>query len=231
MQGRSEGTMKGFRGYVSRAQEGILSENPSAEEYDRVPGLETVRERASRHVLDRDELDTPAHMTVRTDPADSAATGPWADNEEDAESAAPATEHSDSELAGSEQADTRSADVSRHSVAPLHLAAAGQEAQKTCQWRRFFTPRILLAALCINLLLGGLFAVIMYLDRPAQPVYVYYIDLADRPADAGEPLDQTGPTEEAEETGQPKKGKPDAGPDREAGPAAEGVQPQALLAP
>ena len=61
--------MKGFRGYVSRAQEGILSPNPSAEEYDRVPGPEAVRERASRPVLDRDDWDRPADRAVRTDPA------------------------------------------------------------------------------------------------------------------------------------------------------------------
>lgn len=250
--------MKGFRGYVSRAQEGILSPNPSAEEYDRVPGPEAVRERASRPVLDRDDWDRPADRAVRTDPAasadstapaDSAATDPLAGSEDSTEQTPSGTDHSGSEQPDREQddrsqVDRSQADTGRAPAAPLHLAAAaGQDAQKESLWRRFFTPRVLLAALCINLLLGGLFAVIMYLDRPAQPVYVYYIDLADRPADAPdaanagnqpdnpeqpdqpEAADRNGKADPADKTGQPEKNKPDAAPGRETGPAGEGLQP------
>ena len=259
--------MKGFRGYVSRAQEGILSPNPSAEEYDRVPGPEAVRERASRPVLDRDDWDRPADRAVRTDPAapadstapaDPAATDPLADSEDNREQTASGTgpldaDQPDSEQDDRSQVDRSSADTGRAPAASLHLAAAaGQDAQKESLWRRFFTPRVLLAALCINLLLGGLLAVIMYLDRPAQPVYVYYIDLADRPpeaavapdaANAGNQPDnpeQPDQTEEsdrhgrpdqpeaaapADQAGQPEKNKPDAAPGRETGPAGEGLQP------
>lgn len=254
--------MKGFRGYVSRAQEGILSPNPSAEEYDRVPGPEAVRERASRPVLDRDDWDRPADRAVRTDPAapadstapaDPAATDPLADSEDNREQTASGTGPLDADQPDREQDDRSQADTGRAPAAPLHLAAAaGQDAQKESLWRRFFTPRVLLAALCINLLLGGLFAVIMYLDRPAQPVYVYYIDLADRPpeaavapdaANAGNQPDnpeQPDQTEEsdrhgrpdqpeaaapADQAGQPEKNKPDAAPGRETGPAGEGLQP------
>ena len=153
--------MKQFRAYVSRAQEGILSENPSAEGFDRVPSLAEARERAAGETLQeslRAEDMREATHTRGDDCADKAC-----------------IRHDSS---GADNKD----DMKDESV-PLPEADLGGDA--AAPRGSLFSRRAILLAILVNVILGLVLALVMHLDRPEPPKYVYYIELTDRPDSAG----------------------------------------------
>ena len=162
--------MKQFRAYVSRAQEGILSENPSAEGFDRVPSLAEARERAAGETLQeslraedmRDDLretthtrgeDCPDKTCIRHDSS-------GADNKDDMKD---------------ESVPLPGGDLNEGAAVPRGS---------------LFSRRAILLAIVVNIVLGLVLALVMHLDRPKPPKYVYYIELTDRPDSAGAGMEE-----------------------------------------
>ena len=162
--------MKQFRAYVSRAQEGILSENPSAEGFDRVPSLAEARERAAGETLQeslraedmRDDLRETTHTRGEDCPEK------------------PCIRHDSS---GADNKD----DMKDESVplpgGDLNEGAAALKGT-------LFSRQAILLAIIVNIVLGLVLALVMHLDRPKPPKYVYYIELTDRPDSAGAGMEE-----------------------------------------
>ncbi len=75
--------------------------------------------------------------------------------------------------------------VDRVMQAVPSLPVSGTETPRPA--RRWFTPRVLAAAIVVNAVLIAFLAFIMHLDRPKRPQEIYVIELTDRPAEtAGE---------------------------------------------
>ncbi len=72
--------------------------------------------------------------------------------------------------------------VDRVTQAMPSLPVSGAEAPRPA--RRWFSPRVLAAAIVVNAVLIAFLAFIMRLDRPERPREIYYIELTDRPAEA-----------------------------------------------
>ena len=162
--------MKQFRAYVSRAQEGILSENPSAEGFDRVPSLAEARERAAGETLQeslRAEDMREATHTRGDDCADKAC-----------------SRHDSS---GTDNKDDMKDDMKDESVplpgGDLNEGAAALKGT-------LFSRQAILLAIIVNIVLGLVLALVMHLDRPKPPKYVYYIELTDRPDSAGAGMEE-----------------------------------------
>lgn len=171
--------MKEFRGYVSKAQEGILSGHPAAQDYDTVPSLAETKLRAQKTVL-QDSL-RAEEMGETQEPVgtDFPETQSEADDSE-----------SDAQQNGQE---TESA----LTVETISLSAA--EKAKSVR-RTWFSTRTLILALLVNILLGCLLALVMHLDTLKAPTYVYYIELTDRPADKTTPSEAASAAETTENT-------------------------------
>ena len=147
-QKRPDFFMKQFRAYVSRAQEGILSENPSAEGFDRVPSLAEARERAAGETLQeslraedmRDDLretthtrgeDCPDKTCIRHDSS-------GADNKDDMKD---------------ESVPLPGGDLNEGAAVPRGS---------------LFSRRAILLAIVVNIVLGLVLALVMHLDRPTS---------------------------------------------------------------
>ncbi len=197
--------MKQFRAYVSRAQEGILAQNPADERHDSVPSLAEVRERAAGQTLqeslraeemreDMRENGTPAGRTRAHDLGKG-------EGGEDASSCA--------------QGKMGCADGQGEAI-PLPAQDFGEGAAP--QKRTRLSLRVLVLAILVNVLLGLVLALVMHLDRPAPPRYVYYIELVDSP---GEDEEEGG--QKSEETAPQKSAPPASGvPDKAAERAQKG---------
>lgn len=168
--------MKEFRGYVSRAQEGILSQHPEAQDFDSVPSLAETRQRAHKSTLQdslRAEEMEEGHAAAVSEQTGSSS-GP-------SDSIAPA-DGKEAEASWLQDAADRAPGAEADA-----LAACGTQPARKPR----FTARALCLALLVNVLLGCLLALIMVLDAPKAPPTVYYIDLTDRPADAVPPSEGT----------------------------------------
>ena len=198
--------MKQFRAYVSRAQEGILAQNPADERHDSVPSLADVRERAAGQTLqeslraedmraeDMRENGTPAGRTRAHDLGKG-------EGSEDASSCA--------------QGKRGCADGQGETI-PLPAQDLGEGAVP--QKRTRLSLRVLILAILVNVLLGLVLALVMHLDRPAPPGDVYYIELVDSP---GEDEEEGG--QKSEETAPQKSAPPAPGaPDKAAERAQKG---------
>lgn len=158
--------MKTFRGYVSKAQEGILSENPESREYDSTPTLGEARARARVNTLAwslREEdmgekgagraLSAGLDLVQGHEPPKDGGSGPFADMPS--------------------------------------IPAGGFEGPGPKRGKGLFSTRSLLIALVVNLCLIAAFLFVLKLERGSNEV-VIYIDLADaheQPA-AGEAPDE-----------------------------------------
>lgn len=149
--------MKIFRGYVSAAQKGILSERPDAAEHERPVLTEELRpekgDRSGGMPLPRLE---PAAVQENAEPAILFPEAPARERSGESPGAA--------------------------------LRAL----------RKNLTGKVLAAAVLVNLLLLLLFAGLMRLDSPPEPLRVWFIQLTDRPSDApaAGALPETLPKEE-----------------------------------
>ena len=157
--------MKQFRAYVSRAQEGILSENPSAEGFDRVPSIAEARERAAAGTLQeslraedmRDAVCEAMHTLKECTEKDCIGS------------------HSCGADLKSESVPLPEEDLSKSAAAPRGS---------------IFSRRAILLAILVNIVLGLVLALVMHLDRPEPPKYVYYIELTDRPDSTGQGVEK-----------------------------------------
>ncbi len=147
--------MKTFRGYVSKAQEGILSENPESREYDSTPTLGEARDRARVNTL------------------------AWSLREEDMgeKGAGPASSAGLDLVQGHEPPKE---DVSGPFADMPSIPAGGFEGPGPKGGRGLFSTRSLLIALVVNLCLIAAFLFVLKLERGSNEV-VIYIDLADAP--------------------------------------------------
>ena len=157
--------MKQFRAYVSRAQEGILSENPSAEGFDRVPSLAEARERAAAGTLQESLRAEDMRDGVR----------------EATHTLKECTEET------CVRPDSCGADMKDVSV-PLPDADLSKSA--AAPRGSIFSRRAILLAILVNVILGLVLALVMHLDRPEPPKYVYYIELTDRPDSTGQGVEK-----------------------------------------
>ena len=144
----------------------LLSENPSAEGFDRVPSLAEARERAAGETLQeslRAEDMREATHTRGDDCADKAC-----------------SRHDSS---GTDNKD----DMKDESVplpgGDLNEGAAALKGT-------LFSRQAILLAIIVNIVLGLVLALVMHLDRPKPPKYVYYIELTDRPDSAGAGMEE-----------------------------------------
>ena len=157
--------MKQFRAYVSRAQEGILSENPSAEGFDRVPYLAEAKERAAAGTLQeslraedmRDDIREATHTLKGCAEKDCIGSHPGGADMK------------------SESVPLPEADLSEGAAVPRGA---------------LFSRRAILLAILVNVILGLVLALVMHLDKPEPPKYVYYIELTDRPDSTGKGLEE-----------------------------------------
>lgn len=187
--------MKQFRAYVSRAQEGILAQNPADERHDSVPSLAEVRERAAGQTLqeslcaeDMRENGTPAGRTRAHDLGKG-------EGSEDASSCA--------------QGKMGCADGQGETI-PLPAQDLGEGAVPPKRTR--LSLRVLILAILVNVLLGLVLALVMHLDRPAPPGYVYYIELVDSPGE--DEVGQTGEETASQKSAPPAPGAPDKAAER-----------------
>ena len=156
--------MKQFRAYVSKAQEGILSENPASGGFDRVPFLSETRERSAGETLQaslraeemREENTRENQGTALTGEREISLSGTGREGERTDEPPLPENNLSEGKSS------------SRGSL---------------------FSRRAILLAILVNVALGLLLALVMHLDRPEPPRYVYYIELSDRPKDASKRME------------------------------------------
>lgn len=196
--------MRSYRGYVSKAQEGILSAAPEAEEYDTVPPVQGADRvgyagvgkggahlRGARRDL---ELSPGGPESAASEAGDVCGGKEGAcagGTEEDGRVTGSAPSSSMESL--SEGAPDDGPAENGEELSSTRTMESLPEGEKPRPHGRFFTPRVLVAALVINVVLLGIFALVMYLDRPPAPVRVHYIELVDPPAGSAN-TDRTSPS-------------------------------------
>ncbi len=182
--------MPGYKSYVSPSRNGILSDNPGSYEHD------TAAE----------QYTDPYRVPYGASPSARKLSGtalPDIQCRDDAES-----QVMDKDAAGHEKILPLAGSSCCSSDCPS-ACASGPDRKGSgflSSLRCLCHGRILAAALAVNGLLVLFFALIMYLDRPVPPTYVYYIDLVDGPdtGDAGKIQGKQGQSEGAAEKSLPQ---------------------------
>lgn len=179
--------MPGYKSYVSPSRNGILSDNPGAYEHDTAVDSYTDPYGASPSAR---KLSGTALPDIQC-----------RDNAE--------SQVMDKDAAGHEKILPLAGSSCCDSLGGASLGASGPDRKGSgflSSLRCLCHGRILAAALAVNGLLVLFFALIMYLDRPVPPTYVYYIDLVDGTdtGDAVKPHGEQGKSEEPAEKSLPQ---------------------------
>ena len=153
--------MRRFKGYVSPSREGILSDRPESSEYDRVDKAHAIK---ASYLADYSAASSEqASDNVLSDvPALSLS--------------------SENQPEGSGQGTSEPL-----SFQGLDSAVQDEPPARPSFFAGFkgvFRGKVLAMTLAVNAVLILFFALIMSLDKPVVPTFVYYINLVSSPADA-----------------------------------------------